>query len=99
MFVKLPAIDYADPDVMLLLQGCVCAVQESIFQYEGMVARLLADDKGTRFKIAFGMPANTHEDDPERVVLAAMDIQRRLAQLATPTSASVLILLIKILIN
>ncbi len=56
-----PAIDYADPNVLVLLQAAVCAVQEAIFAYEGTVARLLADDKGTRFKIAFGMPSNAHE--------------------------------------
>ena len=89
MFVKLPAIDYANPDVLTLLQSCVCAVQESIFSFEGMIARLLADDKGTRFKICFGMPANTHENDGERVVLAALDIQKRLSELSTPASASI----------
>ena len=89
MFVKLPAIDYSDPNVMELLQSCVCAVQESIFSFEGMIARLLADDKGTRFKIAFGMPANTHEDDGERVILAALDIQKRLSLLPISTQASI----------
>jgi hypothetical protein len=81
------------------------------------VARLLADDKGTRFKIAFGMPSNAHEgmflplypfyflcwishvkcvyrfvfspDDGQRVILAALDIQRRLASLDTTASIGI----------
>ena len=89
MFVKLPAIDYSDPEVVNILQAAVCIVQESIFNFEGTIARLLADDKGTRFKIAFGMPTNSHEDDGERVVLAAIDIQRKLAGLPNPTPASI----------
>jgi hypothetical protein len=36
-------------------------IQEAVVRQEGTIARLLADDKGTRFKIAFGMPTLAHE--------------------------------------
>lgn len=42
------------------------------------VARLLCDDKGTRFKVAFGMPTLAHEDDGVRTVLAAIEIMHML---------------------
>lgn len=56
MFVALEKIDYGNADVLANLQKYVVAVQHSTNKFKGIVARLLADDKGTRFKIAFGMP-------------------------------------------
>jgi hypothetical protein len=54
-------IDYSDQHVLSILQPAIVAVQSTIDKFEGAVARLLADDKGTRFKIAFGMPSCQHE--------------------------------------
>ncbi len=54
-------IDYSDQNVLSILQPAIVAVQSAIDKFEGAVARLLADDKGTRFKIAFGMPSCQHE--------------------------------------
>jgi len=54
-------IDYNDPLVARALQNAVRAVQAVVLQYEGTIARLIYDDKGTRFKIAFGMPSASHE--------------------------------------
>lgn len=54
-------IDYSDQNVLSILQPAIVAVQSTIDKFEGAVARLLADDKGTRFKIAFGMPSCQHE--------------------------------------
>ena len=54
-------IDYSDQNVLSILQPAIVAVQSVIDKFEGAVARLLADDKGTRFKIAFGMPSCQHE--------------------------------------
>lgn len=53
---------------------------QAVFHYEGTVARLLADDKGTRFKIAFGMPTLVHDDDGVRVVRAALRIRENLSR-------------------
>lgn len=57
MFVKLLGLDYDHASTVLdKLQEAVEMVQPSISFYEDTVARLLADDKGTRFKIVFGLP-------------------------------------------
>jgi class 3 adenylate cyclase len=84
MFVALPGLDYTKDDVLEKLQAAVCAVQETVLKYDGTVARLLCDDKGTRFKIAFGMPSMFHEDDAVRVILAGLEIQKRLRVITPP---------------
>jgi class 3 adenylate cyclase len=78
MFIALPDFDYSAAEMLSRLQRCVCAVQESVFKFEGTVARLLCDDKGTRFKIAFGMPSQSHEDDAVRVVMCALEVEKAL---------------------
>lgn len=56
MFAKILGVDYDKPDVLDTLNESVRVVQGVIKNFEGTVLRLLADDKGTRFKIVFGMP-------------------------------------------
>ena len=46
-------------------------VQEKIQRFDGAITRLITDDKGTRFLIAFGLPGHLHEDD-EVSLLRAM---------------------------
>lgn len=78
MFVKLEDIDFEKPGALERLQESVCIVQQLVFLYEGFIARLIADDKGTRFKIVFGMPSQVHEDDSARVIITALEIEKRL---------------------
>jgi hypothetical protein len=79
----------SDPNILLRLEAAVTTVQSIITTYEGSVARLLADDKGTRFKIAFGMPSMTHEDDAVRVVVAGLEIQSKLRELQVVTAIGI----------
>ena len=82
MFIAMPEIDYEkDEGVLETMQKVTLAVQSSVFHHNGTIARLLADDKGTRFKIAFGMPSQSHEDDGIRVVRAGLEIQEKLRAL------------------
>jgi class 3 adenylate cyclase len=79
MFVKLVGFEYENSDAVLnFLQKAVDVVQASISMYEGTIARLLADDKGTRFKICFGLPGQVHENDATRIILAAIELEERL---------------------
>jgi hypothetical protein len=50
----------------MMIIAYVCIIQEAVLRQEGTIARLLADDKGTRFKIAFGMPTLAHEGNHQR---------------------------------
>lgn len=78
MFIKLPALDFDSPVILEQLQTAVCAIQECVLRYDGMIARLLTDDKGTRFKIVFGMPSQVHVDDGARAVLTVLEISKKL---------------------
>jgi len=55
-------------------QAAVSLVQRVVFEHGGSITRLICDDKGTRFLIAFGLAGNAHEDDEWRGVHAAMQI-------------------------
>ena len=50
----------------------VRVVQERVQRFDGVITRLICDDKGTRFLIAFGLPGHANEDDETRAVLACL---------------------------
>ena len=50
----------------------VSTVQESVIKHGGTVTRLICDDKGVRFLIAFGLPGQSSEDDERRAVLCSL---------------------------
>jgi ABC-type transport system substrate-binding protein/class 3 adenylate cyclase len=56
-----------------VVQGAHKRVSEAVYRYEGTIAQLLGDG----VLAFFGAPL-THEDDPERAVRAALDIQASL---------------------
>lgn len=57
------------------------AVQSTIYQHEGSLNKFLVDDKGSTLLAATGLPPLAHEDDPERAVLAAVMLVRKLRAL------------------
>ena len=92
MFVKLHDLDYDSPDFSLEhLHAAVATVQEETSRFKGTIARLLADDKGTRFKLAFGMPTMNHgrKDDCTRATMAALRVQRLLKGVGITTSIGI----------
>ncbi len=60
-----------------IVSGAHRRVSEAIYRYEGTVAQLLGDG----VLAFFGAPI-THEDDPERAVRAALDIQEAIGEYA-----------------
>lgn len=56
-----------------VVQGAHRLVSEAVYRYEGIIAQLLGDGVLS----FFGAPI-THEDDPQRAVRAALDIQEAL---------------------
>ncbi|KAL1515656.1 hypothetical protein AB1Y20_002274 [Prymnesium parvum] len=57
----------------------VRAVQEQVARFDGTITRLICDDKGTRFLIAFGLPGHANEDDEGRAVLSSLEVLRALS--------------------
>ncbi|MDX1523554.1 MAG: BREX system ATP-binding domain-containing protein, partial [Anaerolineae bacterium] len=56
------------------------SAQETIYSYEGSINKLAVDDKGTIFIALFGAPPYAHEDDPERALRCALDLQKVAAE-------------------
>lgn len=61
-------------EIGTLAQRLMLRIQETIYQWEGSVNKLMVDDKGLLVLCALGLPPMRHGDDPYRAVCAAMDI-------------------------
>ena len=64
-----------DPEEVDKLQAVLARVQAAIYRHEGSLNKFLVDDKGATLLAVFGLAPLAHENDPERAVLAAMDIK------------------------
>ena len=62
------------------VQGAMGAVQGCMRGRDGTFLQLRCDEKGFLAVCAFGLPGRTHQDDPGRGVLAALDIVDALAR-------------------
>ena len=78
LFLRLPDLDDITPSTLRWTNDLVCAVQETLYEYEGSLNKLGVDDKGATLVAAFGLPPVAHEDDPVRAVRAALGIQATL---------------------
>ncbi|MFV9675764.1 MAG: ATP-binding protein, partial [Anaerolineales bacterium] len=67
-----------------VVQGAHKLVSEAVYRYEGTIAQLLGDG----VLAFFGAPL-THEDDPERAVRAALDIQASMTEYRSELSGFV----------
>ena len=69
----------------------VCGiVQERMQHFDGTITRLICDDKGTRFLIAFGLPSHAHEDDESRAVVSCLQVVDALSRIKPVLPAGVL---------
>lgn len=75
LFIGIGGLDYAQDDAIDRLHTFLRAAQETIYNYEGSINKLAVDDKGTIFIALFGAPPFAHEDDPERALRCALDLQ------------------------
>jgi class 3 adenylate cyclase/tetratricopeptide (TPR) repeat protein len=75
LFIGITGIDYAHPDAVERLHTFMRAAQETVRRYEGSINKLAVDDKGTILLLLFGAPPRAHEDDPERALRCALDLQ------------------------
>ena len=75
LFIGISGIDYEQPDAVARLHTFLGAAQEIIHKLEGSINKLAVDDKGTIMLAMFGAPPYAHEDDPERALRCALDLQ------------------------
>lgn len=75
LFVGVDGIDYGQPNAIERLHTFLGRAQEIIYRYEGSINKLAVDDKGTVLIALFGAPPYAHEDDAERALRCALDLQ------------------------
>ena len=75
LFIGIEGIDYGQTDAIDRLHAALRAAQETIVRYEGNINKLAVDDKGTILLALFGAPPYAHEDDPERALRCALELQ------------------------
>jgi class 3 adenylate cyclase/predicted ATPase len=76
LFVNFFGLDYdADPDVGRKLQQYFTAMQAIIHRYGGRLNRVITGDKGSLLHLIFGAPVG-HEDNEERAVGCALEMQQ-----------------------
>lgn len=83
VFIGIRDLDYRSAGVLDQLQRDVACIQEAIRRFEGTLARLIVDDKGTNVLSVWGIPGRSHEDDPVRAVSAALALAGELRRLGT----------------
>ncbi len=62
-------------------QGLMTRLQNLIYRVEGSVNKISVDDKGLSLVAVLGMPPLSHEDDPRRGLMLALDIHELMLQL------------------
>jgi adenylate cyclase len=78
LFVRFTGIDYDDDDqAEEKLNTIICQSQRIVAGYEGTLLELTIGDKGSYFYTSFGA-AVAHEDDAQRAVQAAIEIDQLL---------------------
>ncbi|GAB4581020.1 MAG: adenylate/guanylate cyclase domain-containing protein [Anaerolineales bacterium] len=74
LFVRFENLDYAHPEVSETLQKYFSQVVEIIHSYDGYLNKIDMGDKGSKYIVVFGAPT-AHEDDIERALQCALDLQ------------------------
>jgi predicted ATPase/class 3 adenylate cyclase len=76
LFIGINGLDYQQPDAIERLHNFLGWAQGVMQRYEGSINKVAVDDKGTIMIALFGAPPFAHEDDPERALRCAMDLQK-----------------------
>jgi len=81
MFLSLPfnANDIrsiqSSTQVLRSIHSAIQLLQTIIYRYQGSLNKFLVDDKGSTVMAVFGLPPVAHRNDPERAVMAALDLR------------------------
>lgn len=79
LFINLPDLNSHTP--LEQAQRIMQALQSSLYRFEGSINKISVDDKGATLIAALGMPPFAHEDDADRGVRAALEMQTKLKSL------------------
>lgn len=81
MFIGLTGLDVGINGDLDAIQKSLAQTQEVVGRYDGCIQSISMHDKGPMILVIFGLPHRSHEDDASRSILAARDLQVRLAAL------------------
>lgn len=87
LFINLPDFNHETP--LEQAQEAMCALQTSLYRYEGSINKISVDDKGASLVAALGLPPLSHEDDAARGVRAALAMQEALKNLGLRSSIGI----------
>eukprot|EP00741_Cyanophora_paradoxa_P013144 tig00020675_g12697.t1 len=82
LFAELRGLSHDPPAV----QAAVLAMQRALYTWSGSLRQITFDDKGLVFIGVWGLWPLSHEDDPARAVLCAVELKRALAGLGVSVS-------------
>jgi predicted ATPase/class 3 adenylate cyclase len=89
LFQRFGGLDYdGDEQAGARLDAYVCWVQGVLGRYGGYLLQLTSGEKGNYLYASFGA-LTVHEDDAERAVAAALELQRRPAELGWVTGVQI----------
>jgi class 3 adenylate cyclase/tetratricopeptide (TPR) repeat protein len=88
LYVNLLDVGF-ESDFVKTIQRAVLEVQRCVARFEGLVCKVLMDDKGISIAVAFGLPPLAHEEDPLRGVEAGLALQRELSKASIRTSIGI----------
>jgi class 3 adenylate cyclase/tetratricopeptide (TPR) repeat protein len=79
-----------EQEIVTILNRYIVAMQEAIYRYGGTIDELSLAVQGERLVVLFGTPA-AHEDDADRAVRAALDMQMEVSEIsrALPTGGEI----------
>lgn len=87
IFVTLPG--HASDVALSQTQELMTRLQQLVYRVEGSVNKISVDDKGLSLIAVLGMPPLSHEDDPRRGLLLALEMHDLMVQLKFTPSIGV----------
>lgn len=84
LFVQLVSVEQVHLLTFERLHEIVATLQAGLYRYEGALDKIVVDDKGLVALAVFGLPPVTHEDDPERAVRTAVELEQSLRAIGAP---------------
>ncbi|CEP00396.1 hypothetical protein PBRA_001450 [Plasmodiophora brassicae] len=89
VFINLPDFHYDTDQQIQSNQKAFRSIQQALHRFDGTLRQLIQDDKGTVAIAAFGLPYNSHDDDPVRAIQASLTIQSELGDMGMRTGIGI----------
>eukprot|EP00756_Hemistasia_phaeocysticola_P021993 Hpha_TRINITY_DN15805_c0_g8::TRINITY_DN15805_c0_g8_i1::g.190188::m.190188 len=91
VFIKLTGMSTNQPPEALhkVLQSAVRTVQKVLQKLDGVLNKVVMDDKGFIVLCLFGLPLHVHEDDAERSIVFGHKVSKKLQKAVGPTAIGI----------